>query len=783
MQDLQDYKQAYGLDVCPSALIRFIRVIGGKILPLSFSSPVFPRVPRVPRGLFVFFLWLLAVSAGAAPHRVVLVVCERLTWEDVNAECPFLVSLLDRSAIGLMNTAVSGPKNPASAMLAMAAGQLLPSEAGDEQAFNGTESVMGAVPGETGTAGEIYARRTGRALVPGRTIVHLNVASLTRRQIIGQNMGAALANADPPRRMVICGNADTDTPQRRAALLALDAQGTTAGDVALVLKDTDKPFGITDDVATLARFAAATDADVFVAVLGDVARAEAARSSLSDTDYHAVRRKALRGLDAFLLQLFAIHHLDTGAVNLVLVSPCPPPSSVTRPEPPNPEVWTHLAPIVALGPDFPPGLLGSPTTRTPGLVANVDIAPTLLNLLDVPVPPTMPGRPMQSLQSVNNPEERLKRVSRLDFVTTLNAQAMTQVAMPLSGLCFALVLASIAAYRRGGRRTASWHLSGLIFTLNLPAGLLLATILIPPTLLEYGLRIVAWMAALTIINYALARMGRVSPPVACGLLNIVLIVIDLFRGQPLLKDSLLSSYALSGIRYYGIGNEYLGVVLGYALLGGFAWMGEREEEKKKRSGEEQESSKEVLALMVGWIGLACVLGWPGLGANAGSLIVTGAGFGVGAWMLTGRRFSFGIAIVCLLAGIGLSFAFGAVDAALAGPAASHAGHVLNAVGQGRGAAYLLEIMARKIGMNLRLLVSPFFLLGGSLVVVTALLMRAVLGKAVAALFAAHVRLRQSLPALAVTLFASLLFKDSGVVTVGFTAGVACLTVLWYAEIT
>ena len=422
----------------------------------------------------------------------------------------------------------------------------------------------------------------------------------------------------------------------------------------------------------------------------------------------------------------------------------------------------------------------------------------------------MAGRPIQSLSGVKNADERIKLVSRLDFVTTLNAQALMKVAIPISALCFALVLASIVAYWRGGARSARWFLPGVIFTLNLPAGLLLATILIPPTLLEYGLRIVAWMAALTGIDYALARIARVSPPVACGLLNIVLIVIDLFRGQPLLKDLLFSGYALSGIRYYGIGNEYLGVVLGYALMSGFAWVEDRETGRpgeKTNGGRSNRTGRfsrfstflasvgrlaerysdgcfqhlEIWLVIFGWIGLAVVLGWPGLGANAGSLIVTGAGFGVGTWMLTGRRFSLSVALACLLTGIGLSFAFGVLDAVLAGPRASHAGNVLNAAGQGRGGGYLLEIMARKIGMNLHLLTSPFFLMGASLVVVTVLLMRVILGNAVQSLFASHPRLRQSLLALAVTLFASLLFKDSGVVTVGFTAGVACLYVLWYTE--
>ena len=159
--------------------------------------------------------------------------------------------------------------------------------------------------------------------------------------------------------------------------------------------------------------------------------------------------------------------------------------------------------------------------------------------------------------------------------------------------------------------------------------------------------------------------------------------------------------------------------------------------------------------------------------------MTGAGFGVGAWSLSGRRVTWGVALACLLAGILLSFGFGALDARLFGSGASHAGAVLSAAGNGRGASYLLEIMARKVEMNLRLLTSPYFLLGISLLIVVAGLMRVLLGKAVQNMLLLHPRLRQSLPSLTTTFVAALLFKDSGVVTAGFLAGVTCLHFLWY----
>ena len=759
--------------------------------PLLPVSPVFPVV-------LLLLLWFTLCCPTVAGARVVVVVCERLTWEEVTSECPFLLGWIQQNhcALGLMNTAVAGTKNPTSAMLAIAQGQLVPSEPGDEQAVNLTETVGG----EPGTGAVVYRRRTGADVAAGRTLVHLNVASLARRGLIAQGLGATLAQANPAKRILICGNADTDTRQRRGALLAIDAQGAATGDVALISADKNKPFGVTDDINALARYAATTDADIFVAVLGDLARAESARTRLDAAAYHAARHEALQRLDSFFLQLLAIRHLEPETVDLLLISPCPPAvqSGQTPFASSNSagETWEQLTPLIALGPHFLPGLLTSPTTRAPGLVSNTDIVPSLLRALDIPPPPTPTGRPMQIVTVSGGSEAVLPLLSRLDYVTTLNARALTVVAMPIGGLCFALVLAAIFAYRFGKTRLLRLLCPGIVFTQSLPLGFLLATIRIPPTLLEYGLRVLACMAALTVCSYALSRLFRVSPPVACGLIGIVLIAIDLCCGQQLLKDSLWSGYALSGIRYYGIGNEYLGVALGYALLGGFA--AERKKEKEKRRKGEKEkreiqdtryeirgegqpttSNYQPPIVIACWLMLMVLLGWPTLGANAGSLIVTGAGFGGGAWSLAGKRVTVWTALVCLLAGIALSFAFGAVDARLFGGGASHAGNVLSAANGTRGASYLLEIMARKAAMNLHLLTTPFFLLGISLVAVLSGLMRVWLGRAIQEMLQTHPRLKQSLPALTTTLLAALLFKDSGVVTACQLSGVTCLYFLWY----
>ena len=172
---------------------------------------------RFAVGVFAVVLLLLcavsrqAKAAEPPRRRIVLVVCDRLTWEDVNASCPFLVSQMDHSALGLMNTTVPGLQNATAAALTLALGRAATAEPDDEQAFDTTESVAGL----SATAGQVYARRTGEPAPLGRTIVHLNTVSLAQRQVLGHNLGTALATAMPPRRLLIVGNSDTDRPARR----------------------------------------------------------------------------------------------------------------------------------------------------------------------------------------------------------------------------------------------------------------------------------------------------------------------------------------------------------------------------------------------------------------------------------------------------------------------------------------------------------------------------------------------------------------------------------------
>ena len=462
-------------------------------------------------------------------------------------------------------------------------------------------------------------------------------------------------------------------------------------------------------------------------------------------------------------------------VSLLTQSPNAQPTDTFLVAPPiqNPKSKIqNLTPVLASGPDFPPGLLVSATTRTPGLVSNLDFAPTLSALLRVPVANQNMGRVLRVVKK-DDGAERIANAARIDYLAELNGRALWPVTAGLFGLCAVLITAGFAARKRNPL-LARVFAPALVFAQNVGAAALLAPLLVPPTLLEYGLRIAAWMLALTVGCYALARIFRLPPPLWAALITLLLLAGDGATGQNLLKDSLLSDYALAGIRYYGIGNEYLGAALGFAIAGGSAWL----DSAPIPFPPNEKIRARRIVLLTGWLGLTLLFGWPDLGANAGSLVACGAGFAVSAALLFGKPANWKIGVPGALVGAGAAFAFSVWDARQSGGQASHLGAVVQTAGKS-GLGYPAMIALRKVAMNFRLLISPGFLLaaggGGGIIYAS----RKLFGAEWRALFSRRPWLAQSRKALLSAATASLLFKDSGVVTALFLTVSAWLIFAWF----
>ncbi|MCS6949418.1 MAG: hypothetical protein NZ520_03030, partial [bacterium] len=265
-----------------------------------------------------------------------------------------------------------------------------------------------------------------------------------------------------------------------------------------------------------------------------------------------------------------------------------------------------LAPVILAGGGLSTGVLTSATTRTEGVVSDVDLAPTLLQWMGLPL--RVGEHPVRVVR-----KDPFSTAQSLAQRYRWNAQALIPLGavQVLGGLL--AVLVSLRQVRGGSvSRRGRLLLSVAIgLLLSLPVGTVIAPYLPASNLTLYVANILLAAAGLSL----LAHWGAWEQPFrayirACALSALVLLA-DMMGGQQGAKFSVYSAYALSGIRFYGVGNELMGVLVGCALAWGLHGL-------------------PALARGVLWAVIAMVLATPAWGANLGGLLtaMTGLGF---AW--------------------------------------------------------------------------------------------------------------------------------------------------------
>ena len=70
------------------------------------------------------------------------------------------------------------------------------------------------------------------------------------------------------------------------------------------------------------------------------------------------------------------------------------------------------------------------------------------------------------------------------------------------------------------------------------------------------------------MTFLLERRRFLSGLFFLSLATTVVILVDLYTGTRLQEGSLLSYDPLGGARFYGVGNEYMGVLISAAICGG-----------------------------------------------------------------------------------------------------------------------------------------------------------------------------------------------------------------------
>lgn len=396
----------------------------------------------------------------------------------------------------------------------------------------------------------------------------------------------------------------------------------------------------------------------------------------------------------------------------------------------------RLTPVVLWGAGVAPGLLFSHSTRRAGLVTDTDFAQSVADYFGA----ALPALPFGQAWTVRPSRSAEAQVMRLQ--TSAYHQALGMRVLPVYAVVLGLwVLAGSVLLFRGQRSLSALALFPIVS---------LAALLVSGSVREWAI----WLAVLSSGAGVWARSFGVGRAVTALCAFIVgVLTVDLACGSPLMRHSLLGYSAVEGARYYGIGNEAMGGLVGAGLC--LAW----------RLWPSTGQRWGRLLLAAGLIALAGLLGLPAFGAKAGSVFVAVPAFGVLLWALSGRRWRHQFVLtlvalaVCAMAGIVL------LDRH-AGGGQSHVGQAVARITRG-GIGEAWGIAARKLGVELHLL-------GHSAWAVP--LWGSVLGLA---LLAKHKRADKHWSALllsgAVAAGTSLAFNDAGAV-----ACALCLAVVWSA---
>ncbi|MEW6447186.1 MAG: hypothetical protein AB1426_03730 [Bacillota bacterium] len=610
-----------------------------------------------------------------------MIIIDRLSIDDLeNPVCENLRRLIFTGGVGLLNTATGGIRNPENTYTTIGAGSHAIATKSGNLAYEADERLTQGVE-----AGEGFAQRTGCTVRPGNVVAieipHLNrVNGALDYPVQPGALGEKLRSAG--LKAACLGNADwREHPARQVATIAMDRRGLVdSGYVSrtLLLRDPLFPGSFRTDYGVLwSKLRTLSDADFVVVDLGDTSRLDEAQEEITDAVFLQRWNETLKRADRFLGKVSG--DLDLQRDLLIVVSPTPSKRALQSGD------W--FTPVVMTGRGVQPGtVLTSPSTRRPGIVMNTDLAPTVLKHFGISTPETMSGRPVSTAQ-VSGQLSYLKVLrEKAIFVHNFRAPVIKGYLLFTIILLVAAVLLILLREHRLARRLRVRQF--VISIMGLPLAALIVPVLETRSPVLYLLGIVAITAAFTLVTLYFEQRRTLAGFIFLSVATVGVIIADIFSGGTLMKDSILSYDAMGGARFYGIGNEYMGVLISAFIFSAACVLSTWPSRLTK-------AGTALFAIIV-----IIALGAPGLGANFGGLLTACVAFPVTFLAFAGVRFKLRYAAAVIAVLILLPLIFVALDFYRQSGVQSHIGRNLLLVIQEPAAAF--DIIKRKMAMNIKL---------------------------------------------------------------------------------
>ena len=630
-----------------------------------------------------------------------MVIVDQITWNDyLKGPMPIMQKLARQGLVGVMTTnpAAGRLRTPNNTYATIGAGAKI----GGGPA--GGESLNANAPYQNDFAGDEYYRRTGRQALGGE-VVHLGIVEMEKANIglkysfslgalgtiLHQNelKTAVLGNADPAPQEVFQHN----NYQRQAAVIAMDVFGRVDyGDVSArtTRPDPGSLAGVvTDYDYLLQQFDELKNkADLVVIETGDTTRLNTLQYMASNKSIQHQKQKVLASADDFVGNL--LQRLNLNRDLLMVVVPGPPGLAMTE--------GRFLTPFLMAGKGVKPGIAWSGTIKRDGLIDNTDIAASVLGHFGIPA--EIKGK--QDGKDIRLGGQIIKSKFHdrpVDDITGIEADAvfLHNARYPLvkGYIISELIIVGLAVSGLFLRRTIVKYTIPVLIGFTAVPGVMLWANYFPRSSIELLiLEIIAVTAGITWLALRIGRGYPLRPYLVTTGITALVVLIDILVGAPLAKTSPMSYDVMSGARYYGLGNEYMGVVIGCVIA---------------FSGLFLDMLKSVtriirVTVVVVFLAVVYIIAAPNLGTNVGGTIAALAGLGASGLIIFGgmvnKRF---LLLICggIVVVLGC---FTIYDLNRAVEAQSHIGRTVLLIRE-NGFSEIADIISRKWKVNFRLILA------------------------------------------------------------------------------
>ncbi|NDI34710.1 hypothetical protein [Chengkuizengella sediminis] len=493
-------------------------------------------------------------------NKVIVVSIPSLSFYEFSTEqlqaLPSFSFLFEQSRVGAVNMRTSGT-NINDVYVTLGAG--VPTESrSDIKALNVDEKI------DEESAQVLYFRYVGslhtdeEILVPEISLLYeMNENNRYQTQIgllgetLKQNEKNIFVYGNRDRGIV--SNESYDGRKRSVALMLMDQWGLipygNIGAETLTMNE-NRPFSIQTNYQWIYEQLSNVKTNSMILIeLGDLDRLYVDKSYYLPERFQQLKQEILKEMDKFLGKIITEMNPEDA---LFVFSP-----QVHRDAK---EEKLLLTPIIYYDHQITPGLLTSSTTKRNGILSHVDIAPSLLNFFQISIPVEMMGNIMIS---EDNDQKDIHWLAQ-ELVKIQNIYQLRPKLL-YSFVTFEVIvlIASLFVVLRG------WN-QGMQFIKPFLLSLLIAPLVMLWMGYFSGLSSFIQIVFFLLVTFLLSMMFQYFSIIL--MLTIIsfstsfMILLDGLFGAYAMKHSVLGYDVMIGARYYGIGNEFMGVLIGSTAL-------------------------------------------------------------------------------------------------------------------------------------------------------------------------------------------------------------------------